>query len=453
MSQQKIYQGLLIFYVVVIFFLAGLIINKFTYFPKPIASPTVSYGIDVTEKTSPEKLAAQFADWVKMDSKSILINGIPTMGGQKNGGILDQVLEPKNIFEYLIYWTLGINFNQPETYLASGLPGLRMPVEKPAAIAVSTNSSPEGPVEVAEPVGTPTGPKVIKSDNGEITLNVTEAELLENTDTHPEDVKVVEDQTPATTPDASGKTQSSETTTPKADTPKVEPQTSGKTNKTPTAHKPRVLIYHTHGSETYDDDKSVQDNLWHTISSKGHVMDVGDAMAAELKKQGIEVVHDSTIYDRPFDKAYTKARSGISKQLRSDSYDVVIDLHRDAKPDFGKAKGGSGFKISGKSAARVMLIVTKGRHDITDKTAHANWQTNYRFGKALATDLQKMYPGLLQLVDLRPNKVFNQDLHSQAILIEVGSQRNTTAEAVYTGKLLAKVFAELLHGDSSFLLD
>ena len=105
--------------------------------------------------------------------------------------------------------------------------------------------------------------------------------------------------------------------------------------------------------------------------------------------------------------------------------------------------------INGRPAAKVMIVITQGYLNYCS----TRWSVNKKLSIALAGKIQEMYPGLLRKILPVEGRRYNQDLHPQSLLIEVGYQKNTTAEAVYTGELLAYAIAELLREEPVFLLD
>ncbi|AZR73180.1 hypothetical protein BBF96_07150 [Anoxybacter fermentans] len=423
MLREKKFQIILILYIIVFFLIVGLIIHKFISYPEQLTSLVVQFNLEVSEKVAPEKLVHQIYKWMQLDSersRSIIAEGIPALDGKiKKRGFMELLVEPKNLINYFVYWTVGIDFKRPLTYLTSSIPSLKS--HKNIRTVAALKKKEKVPAALAREK------KVIRSEKGTIYLDIPEEEMLHVT---------------------------------KTAEPRVLKDKIINTSKRAIKRKPRVLIYHTHTSETYIDDSHPQDNLWHTLLPHlGNIVIVGDALTEGLKKLGVEVYHDTTSYDgEVFANAYNNARKGIQKLLREQSFDIVLDLHRDGKNNaLDIIRDDYIIKIKGKKAARVLLIVTQGKLDYLSKEeqreAHPHWETNFKFCTALAAKMQEMYPGLLRRVENRENKRYNQDLHPHALLIEVGYQGNTTAEAVYTGQLLAEIIAELLKEEPIFLLD
>ena len=432
MSGSKFFRVLMALYIIIFCFIIGLIFNKFISHPAQQVSPAVSVSIEVSEKVKPEKLVHQIYDWIQLDSsrsKSIIADGIPTIENRMKGkSFMDLIFEPKHFFNYIVYWTAGVDFKRPVTYFNTSIPGLGSEglVNKKAQ---KVSSKSEGKVVAT----LPSENRVIESSEGTIYLNVPEEELLQarkfNQPVEPEKkIKPDKDR----------------------DKPIVEL----------TKRKPRVLIYHTHTSETYCDDTCPADATFHTfLPELGNITDVGAAMARELERLGVEVKHVTESFDgEDFSSAYYNAEKYISKVLKEESFDVVIDMHRDgAKKEWKVSYPQYVKEINDKKAARLLYIVTQGKlkflSEKQQQKSHPNWERNFAFCAALTGKTQQMYPGLLKDVRKEAHKRYNQHLHPHAILVEVGYQGNTTEEAIYSGKLFARALADLLKEEPALLLD
>lgn len=193
-----------------------------------------------------------------------------------------------------------------------------------------------------------------------------------------------------------------------------------------------VLIYHTHTGETY----VLTDGMERLQGKRGGVFTVGAAMKEELeKKHGIRTVHSDIINDKIYDDSYIVAKKTAEELLKKNpAARVVVDIHRDA----GKSRDNSLVKVNGKDTAPILFIVG------SDKRApFPNWKENYEFAKRLASKADEMYPGLCIGVRVKEGR-FNQFLHPNAILLEMGSVSNSTEEAVYSAQLFADVLGTVV---------
>ncbi|MDO4553335.1 MAG: stage II sporulation protein P, partial [Bacillota bacterium] len=92
---------------------------------------------------------------------------------------------------------------------------------------------------------------------------------------------------------------------------------------------PRVLIYHTHATESY---QPVSEGNFHSTGEAGTVREVGAVLAAELEARGIAVFHDKTLHDNPsYNQSYSRSMETLQSLLAQyPSVEIIIDLHRDA---------------------------------------------------------------------------------------------------------------------------
>lgn len=205
--------------------------------------------------------------------------------------------------------------------------------------------------------------------------------------------------------------------------------------------KGAVLILHTHGTEAYLPDGAKHysvDEDFRSYTEAETVVAVGTVFAEALRAAGIEVFHDTTMYDaKSFDNAYAASRAGAKAWLeKHPQIRYVIDLHRDAV-----AREGVGCKTlcSGTTepTAQVMLVI--GTNEAG--AAHPYWRQNLAIAATYQEHLNA-YPTLARPVYLR-RASFNQQLSEGAMLLEVGSAANTITEAKNAATLAATAFAEM----------
>lgn len=192
-----------------------------------------------------------------------------------------------------------------------------------------------------------------------------------------------------------------------------------------------VAIYHTHNAETYVplDGKSKVDG------KNGGVSLVGEEIVKVLAEAGIRAVHDLTVHDYPdFPRSYIKSEVTAQRLVRENpGLKVLIDLHRDA----GLPKKET-VRVGGEDVARIMLVVGNG-----ERLTNPHWRENYAFAQSIAHRLEERYPGVLKAVRLKAGR-YNQHVSPHAILVEVGSDKNTLAESLGAARCLANVLVELL---------
>ena len=210
----------------------------------------------------------------------------------------------------------------------------------------------------------------------------------------------------------------------------------------PTAN-PKVLIVHTHGSESYTSSAKYSYKAtgnYRTQDTKYNMIRIGEELAEIMRQNGIEVIHDKTINDYPsYNDSYNETQKVIEEHLSKDSDIVfVFDIHRDA---VGEGDNIVKFvaDIHGEKAAQVMMVCG------TDSNLpNPDWQSNLTLALHIQNELETMYPGFLRPLNLRKER-FNMHLTKGSILFEVGTNGNTLDEALvaarYLGEGLSKVIS------------
>lgn len=204
--------------------------------------------------------------------------------------------------------------------------------------------------------------------------------------------------------------------------------------------KPSILIYHTHGTESY---KPATEGNYHSLRKEYTVIAAADVITEELEKKGYSVIHDSTYHDYPsYNGSYGRSVVTASSVLeKNPSIKVVLDVHRDGydkidtRTDRLKLIENSRTKINGEYVARFQFVIgatSKNRKEV-ESFAH--------FVKAVS---DSKYPGFSKEVLVKQYGSYNQYLSDNAALIELGSNANTIDEAKKAGYYLADVIADAL---------
>ena len=198
---------------------------------------------------------------------------------------------------------------------------------------------------------------------------------------------------------------------------------------------PQILIIHTHGSEAFSESEGSRS----TDPSLG-VVRLGDVLAGELAGRGYYVLHDRTMYDTPtYSGSYGRSLEAVERALgKYPELTVVIDLHRDSVTLADGTKWRSEY-VDGSS--QVMLIATNGENGLE----HPNWLENFRFALRLQASMEEKYPGLARPLVLSGER-YNQHAAPGCLILEVGTDGNTLAEAESAVKLFADAAADVLDG-------
>lgn len=198
--------------------------------------------------------------------------------------------------------------------------------------------------------------------------------------------------------------------------------------------KPAVLIYHTHTTECYRNEKGITN----TEDASQNVVAVGDAMKRVFEDAGYETIHLKTILNRDFSNAYPTARAAVEKVLEENpSIQVVLDIHRDSISSNG-VDYYPVTNVNGKEAAQIMFVCGTDAKGLS----HPKWRENFTYALQLSRKMGELYGELSRPVNLRTDR-FNTHFTPYTLLVEVGSSANTLSQAVYGGELTAKAMISL----------
>ncbi len=212
----------------------------------------------------------------------------------------------------------------------------------------------------------------------------------------------------------------------------------------PYSDEPQVLIYHTHGTESYDpEDLGYYDPAVGSRSADKtqNIVAVGAVMTEVLNSAGINTIHDTTLHDEfSYNGSYDASAMTVQQYLAQyPSIKVVLDVHRDALQQSDGTRLKPVTLINGEKTAQVMLI--SGADDGT--MGMPNYLQNLAFASAYQTAMESMYPTFTRPI-LFDYRNYNQQLSTGALLLEVGGHANTLDEALRAGKYAAQALAELL---------
>ena len=299
----------------------------------------------------------------------------------------------KELFSILFKYLTNIDLGNPKSYIASQIPLLNL------LDITLISSNEEGPVIVV--------PRITDS-TGNVENNSNSNNSTANNSTQP------------------GKTSEGQNVTPG----KTIPVKSRKLDTT----KPLILIYHTHTTESYNPENI--DGKYYSTDSNENVVRIGEELKKELEtKYGIAVVHDTTVYNIPkIEGAYQKSRPDVSKYLKKyPSLIIAMDIHRDGfdKSVSQNLKGVETALIGNEKYARVMFVVG---------TSYKNYNKNDVLVTKINNTFNYYYPKFSRGLYFRKG-IFNQDLSSKVILMELGSSLNSLSEALNSVKVIAKVLS------------
>ena len=156
-------------------------------------------------------------------------------------------------------------------------------------------------------------------------------------------------------------------------------------------------------------------------------MSVGCLLTNQLSNLGWGVVHSTTFHDSPtYNNSYARSAETIKSVMNQyNDVNITIDLHRDGLNIANQAvKNNIHNKytttINGEKVAKFFFVVGARNDDVEKVQKLADGLTEYA---------KKKYPDLIMPVVLKPYGRFNQSISDNAILVEVGSNGTTSAEA------------------------
>lgn len=209
-----------------------------------------------------------------------------------------------------------------------------------------------------------------------------------------------------------------------------------------TGGKKVVFIYDTHTTESYLPMLKGASNPNSAYSWKINMSDVTAQLGKDLENRGIGtiVTHKNVqkmvhAEGKQYSQSYQVSRQVVTAAMKNDPHlQLYFDIHRDSR-----SGAITTATINGKKYARVMFVIGK---------ANPNYEKNAQMAKALHELLQKNYYGLSRGVEAkgtdggRNNGVYNQDLSSHAVLIEIGGVSNSLKEVYRTCDALAEVISD-----------
>ena len=202
--------------------------------------------------------------------------------------------------------------------------------------------------------------------------------------------------------------------------------------------KPKILIIHTHASETYSNNKGKglgENGSYRTTDTSKNMVSIGERMAEIFEENKISVIHDKTLCDYPsYNSSYIKSLGVVEWYLeRYPQIEFVFDIHRDAIEDSEGVPSKLTCQISKKDAAQAMIVCG------TDAMGLSNpfWKDNLILALKIQKNLEEMYPGFMRPLNLRRER-FNMHKTKGSLLFEIGTHGNTQLEALRSVEILTE---------------
>lgn len=200
--------------------------------------------------------------------------------------------------------------------------------------------------------------------------------------------------------------------------------------------EPLVYIYNSHQLENYSSAN------YETYNITPNVMMASYLLREKLNDLGVNTIveeSDITEFIRingwNYNYSYIASRYYIEDAIsKNSSLNFFIDLHRDAL-----TKSRSTTNIDGKNYAKVLFVVG---------LEHQNYQKNLDLANSLNQKILSQYPtltrGVITKAGANVDGIYNQDLHPNMILLELGGNENTIDEVLNTIEIISVILKEYI---------
>lgn len=198
-----------------------------------------------------------------------------------------------------------------------------------------------------------------------------------------------------------------------------------------------VYIYNTHNSEEY-----LKGYL------EGYNIDPNIMMAASLLSDKLNGMGISTIVEENkvsdyldknnmnFYQSYTVSREYLKETLKTyPDLKLIIDLHRDSL-----SREDTFVTINDKNYAKVLFVVGQKYETYKDNLSLSN-----KINDLIKTSYPTLTRGIMMKNGKEQNGIYNQDVNSNVILLELGSNNNTIDEVYNTIEILAPILKEAIN--------
>lgn len=200
--------------------------------------------------------------------------------------------------------------------------------------------------------------------------------------------------------------------------------------------RPLVYIYNSHQLENYSSKNYEEYNITPNVMMASYLL---REKLNNLKVKTIVEESDITEFIRinnwNYNYSYMASRYYIKDAInKNPSLNFFIDIHRDALN-----KNASTIKLENKNYAKVLFVVG---------LEHNNYQKNLDLANNLNQRINKKYPNLSRGVITKKGAnvdgIYNQDLHPNMILLELGGNENTIDEVLNTIDIISVILKEYL---------
>lgn len=202
-------------------------------------------------------------------------------------------------------------------------------------------------------------------------------------------------------------------------------------------NNPLVYLYNSHQKESYSMEYMEDYNINPTVLTASYMIQ------ERLNKMGINtIVEENSISDylkendMKYYQSYEASRHYLLNTMEKyDSIKLYLDIHRDAI-----SHEYSTVNINDLECAKIMFVVG---------LEHDNYLTNRENAKHLNDMIKSKYPtltrGVIEKEGKNVNGIYNQDLGSNIMLIEIGGNYNNINEVLNTIDLITPIIGEYIN--------
>lgn len=200
-----------------------------------------------------------------------------------------------------------------------------------------------------------------------------------------------------------------------------------------------VYIYSTHETESYSDKYLEVYNINPTVKTMSYILkdylyDLGINVLVEENSVTEILKKNNWSYKYSYDASKELVQKKINE---TPTLKLIIDLHRDSAP---LSKTLMTYKEI--PYAKILFVVG---------AEHENYEQNYNLAQTLNDYLNEEIPGITRGISKKSgpgvNGIYNQNLSSNSVLIELGGQYNEIEELNNSLKILSKVILKYLEGE------
>lgn len=201
---------------------------------------------------------------------------------------------------------------------------------------------------------------------------------------------------------------------------------------------PVIYLYNTHQLENYNN------NNLEIYGVTPNVQMASYLLREKLNNIGIPTIVEeanmSSILEKnswDYSYSYQASRTLLTEKIKTyPTLKYFFDLHRDSI-----TKELSTVNINEKSYAKILFVIGQD---------HSNWQANYNLASELNNLINNNYKGIsrgiLKKTGMNVNGIYNQDVSSHCLLIEVGGTENTIEEVYNTIEVLSIILEKYIKG-------